>query len=91
MKKWIASLAIFSLILVGTLVVYKEAFAITPFCWQCEDYCNYCGGNFSIEGCWWYGIWQYCNALCQNCTNPNCTYPPVDLCGFTICIMDPPI
>jgi hypothetical protein len=84
MRKWISALAIASLILVGTLVVYKEAFAITPFCWQCEDYCNSCDGFYSVLSCWWQLPWQYCEVECIGC-NQGCN------CGRTICIMDPPI
>lgn len=78
------SLVISSLVVVGVIVVYQEAFASTPFCWQCEDYCNACNGIYSVSSCWWYGPWQYCLVDCQNC-NPGCS------CGTTICIMDPPI
>jgi len=95
MKTWISALAIVSLVMVGTLVVYREALAKTPFCWQCEDYCTYCGGYYSVdvETCWWMPPWQYCQVHCQYCTNPQCQdhggYPYG--CGTTICIMDPPI
>ncbi len=86
MKRWIVFLTLGSLVLAGALVVYLEAFTSTPFCWECEEYCNSCNGIYSVDvdTCWWIPPWQYCRVHCQNC-KPSCS------CGTTICIMDPPI
>ena len=80
MKKWLVSLAIGSLVLVGTLVVYKEALALPPFCDDCAAYCDSCNGNYIVDSCWYYNGLQYCFVRCENC-KPGCN------CGSTICVM----
>jgi len=52
MKKGIVFLAIVSLVFVGTLVTYKQAFARPYDCGMVEDWClNECYGEFYLYSC----------------------------------------
>ena len=81
MKKWTAFLAVFSLLFVGTLVIYKEAIAKPYDCDMVESYCvACCSGNFSLSNCVDQGSYIECDWLCEDMSVygwpcPWCEYP----------------
>ncbi len=87
MKRWIGSLAIISLVVLGSIVIYKEALAITPLCDDLAENCGHCGGNFIVDSCWQYNGLNYCQVRCEACPHPywrpNCNC----ICASAICIL----
>ena len=52
MKKWMVALAVGSLVLMGTTVVYKEAIAKPWLCDYAQEVCEqHCKGDFSFIWC----------------------------------------
>lgn len=66
MKKWTAYVALISLLLVGTFVTYKEAFARPWDCGMVEDICvNDCFGGFDLGDCEDHGWYIECEWFCD--------------------------
>lgn len=80
MKKWTAFLAIISLLLVGTFVIYKEAFARPYDCGMIEDWCEgLCLGDFAIIICEDNYSYIQCQWTCENIS--HCIWPCPWGCG----------
>ena len=67
MKKWTAYMAIISLLLVGTFVTYKQAFARPYDCGYVEDMCvGLCNADFILGQCQDCGTYIRCEWSCIN-------------------------
>lgn len=87
MKRWMASLAIVSLVAVSAFVIYKEAFAIPQLCDTMEQMCTYCRGSWDLYWCEPYdmngnGLID-CQFCCYNSQDGGwpCEWPYGDICG----------
>lgn len=55
------------LLVVGLFVIYQEALAdIVVACFTCQYCCDWYGGTFAYQDCWWWQGVQYCNFSCTN-------------------------
>ena len=85
MRRWISFLMIASLIILSSFVVYKEAFALPPFCDDIAEDCSGCVGIYFVDSCWWYNGLQYCWVRCECPAGvpPGCD----DICGLlALCV-----
>jgi hypothetical protein len=77
-KKSISILAVLSLVFVGTLIVFNQAFAYLPDCFSLKDYCEAdCHGDGIIHDCWDDPYWGWvCWFDCEDCNPylPNCPF-----------------
>ena len=88
MKKWMASLAVISLLVMSSLVIYIEILEGRPMlCDTYEEECRKCNGDWVIFWCEeWNGMIN-CEFCCYNITNPgwNCLWPYADeFCGMCV-------
>jgi len=89
MKKWMASLAVISLLVVSSLVICIEVLEGRPMlCDTYEEECRQCGGDWVIFWCEdWEGGMLYCEFCCYNFTWPYwpCEWGGYDqLCGLCV-------
>jgi len=90
MRKWIASLAVISLLVVSSLVIYIEVLEGRPMlCDTMEEECRYCNGDWVILWCEdWGGGMTYCEFCCYNIPDPpgwKCAWPHIhEFCGMCV-------
>lgn len=76
MKKWTAYVALISLLLVGTFVTYKEAFARPYDCGMVESMCwDDCFSDFELGQCEDCGSYIQCEWYCYVISDPPWTCP----------------
>jgi len=76
MKKWVSFVAIVSLLVVSSILIYKEAIAIPQLCDTMEQECLKCGGTFHIFWCEPRGALIYCEFQCSD------VHPEYPLCEW---------